>query len=107
MPSEKYEPTIATSALASSARTVGRISFQSSKILSAQNGGSGKSRLCSYHSALCSKKTTSCPRPCRDLQSARKVVACPLPQADEIDNPNITIFILGSAQRGRSLRHGH
>src|SRR5690348_8490125 len=35
----------------------------------------------------------SCLRSCKALRSARKVVACPFPQAEVIDKPKTTIFI--------------
>jgi hypothetical protein len=50
------------------------------------------SRFEAYHSRSFSKKTISWPRPRRARASERYVVACPLPQEEVIESPQMTIF---------------
>src|SRR5579864_4533855 len=57
-----------------------------------QKGGSGRSRLEAYHCRSFSKKTILWPRACRARVRERKVVACPLPHAEVMERPKMTIF---------------
>src|SRR5205085_9344633 len=50
------------------------------------------SRLLAYQGKSRSMKTTLWPRPCNPFISPRYVVACPFPQDEVTERPNMTMF---------------
>src|SRR5437763_8223181 len=56
-----------------------------------QKGGLGISRFDAYQGTSLSKKVTLCPFLSNSLTNPLKVVACPFPQDEVMDKPNITI----------------